>query len=41
MKIKNLKMYKGMLIVVDMVNGFAKKGDLADPKIGDVVPRQI
>lgn len=30
MKIKNLKMYKGMLIVVDMVNGFAKKGDLAD-----------
>lgn len=41
MKIKNLKMYKGMLIVVDMVNGFAKKGDLADPKIRDVVPRQI
>ena len=41
MKIKNLKMYRGMLIVVDMVNGFAKKGDLADPKIGDVVPRQI
>ena len=34
MKIKNLKMYKGMLIVVDMVNGFAKKCDLADPKIG-------
>lgn len=41
MKIKNLKMYKGMLIVVDMVNGFAKKGDLADPKIGNVVSRQI
>ena len=41
MKIKKIKMYKGMLIVVDMVNGFAKKGDLADPKIGDVVPRQI
>lgn len=41
MKIKNLEMYEGMLIIVDMVNGFVKKGALADPKIGDVVPRQI
>jgi len=41
MKIKNLEMYEGMLIIVDMVNGFVKKGDLADSKIGEVVPRQI
>ena len=41
MKIKNLEMYEGMLIIVDMVNGFVKKGALAGPKIGDVVPRQI
>jgi len=41
MKIKNLKMYKGMLIIVDMVNGFVKEGALADPKIGEIVPRQI
>lgn len=41
MKIKNLKMYKGMLIVVDMVNGFVKEGALADSKIAERVPRQI
>lgn len=41
MKIKNLECYEGMLIVVDMVNGFAKYGALADPKIGEIVPRQI
>lgn len=40
-QIKNLKCYEGMLIVVDMVNGFVTKGDLADAKIGNVVPRQI
>lgn len=41
MKIKNLKMYKGMLIIVDMVNGFVKEGALADSKIAERVPRQI
>lgn len=41
MKIRNLKCYEGMLIVVDMVNGFVTKGDLADPEIGKIVPRQI
>lgn len=41
MNIKNLKMYKGMLIIVDMVNGFVKEGALADPKIAEKVPRQI
>lgn len=39
--VKNLKLYNGMLIVVDMVNGFAKEGSLADPKIAEKVPRQI
>lgn len=41
MKLKNLKLYKGMLIIVDMVNGFVKEGALADPKIAEKVPRQI
>lgn len=41
MKIKNLKYYKKMIIIVDMINGFAKKGDLADPKIANIIPRQI
>lgn len=41
MNVKNLKMYKGMLIIVDMVNGFVKEGALADPKIAEKVPRQI
>lgn len=41
MKIKNLECYEGMLIVVDMVNGFVTKGDLHDKKIGEIVPRQI
>lgn len=41
MNVKNLKMYKGMLIIVDMVNGFVKEGTLADPKIAEKVPRQI
>ena len=39
--IKNLKMYKGCLIVVDMVNGFVTEGVLHDEKIGSIIPRQI
>lgn len=39
--IKNLKYYEGILIVVDMINGFVKEGALHDKKIIDVVPRQI
>ena len=39
--VKNLKLYKGMLIVVDMVNGFVTEGALHDIKIGDIIPRQI
>lgn len=41
MEIKNLKMYKGCLIVVDMVNGFVNEGVLHDEAIGNIVPRQI
>ena len=40
-KVKDLKVYEGMLIVVDMVNGFVKYGALHDEEIGKVVPRQI
>lgn len=38
---KNLKIYKKALIVVDMVNGFVNEGVLHDEKIRDVIPRQI
>lgn len=41
MKIKNFEIYEGMLIIVDMVNGFVKEGALHDENIGKVVPRQI
>lgn len=39
--IKSLKMYKGCLIVVDMVNGFVREGVLHDEAIGEIIPRQI
>lgn len=38
---KNLKVYKKCLIVVDMVNGFVKEGVLHDEEIMNAVPRQI
>lgn len=38
---KNLKVYKKALIVVDMVNGFVREGALHDEKIADVIPRQL
>ena len=31
--VKNLKFYKGCLIVVDMVNGFVRDGALHDEEI--------
>ena len=40
-KIENLKIYKKALIVVDMVNGFVRKGTLHDKSIARVIPRQI
>ena len=39
--VKNLKLYKGMLIVVDMVNGFVTEGVLHDEEIANIIPRQI
>ena len=40
-KVKNLEVYEGMLIVVDMVNGFVKEGVLHDKNIKKIIPRQI
>ncbi len=40
-KIKNLKTYKGCLIIVDMVNGFIKEGVLHDEEIAKIIPRII
>ena len=39
--IKYLKDVKELLINIDMINGFVKKGNLAAPSIMRVVPRQI
>lgn len=39
-KVKNLKVYKGMLILVDMVNGFLEEGVLHDKNIKRIIPRQ-
>ena len=39
--VKNLKIYKKCLIVVDMVNGFVREGVLHDQKIANIIPRQI
>ena len=39
--IKNLKIYSGCLIVVDMVNGFIKEGVLHDEDINKIVPRIV
>ena len=36
---KNLKLYNGCLIIVDMVNGFVTEGVLHDNKISGIVPR--
>ena len=38
---KNLKIYRKALIVVDMVNGFVREGVLHDDNISRVIPRQI
>lgn len=41
MNIKNLRLYKGCLIVVDMVKGFTDIGVLHDKSIKRIIPRQI
>jgi len=40
-QIKNLKVYSGCLIIVDMINGFVKEGMLHDEEIGKKIDRQI
>lgn len=40
-QVKNLKVYEGMLVVVDMVNGFVREGALHDEKIGEITPKII
>ena len=40
-KIKKLEVYEGMLIIVDMVNGFVEEGVLHDKQIKKIIPRQI
>jgi len=37
---KNLKDIERLLIVVDMVNGFVKEGNMADPYIARIIPAQ-
>lgn len=39
--VKNLKMYKKVLIVVDMVNGFVREGALADKHIEGTINNQV
>ena len=39
--IENLRRVRELLITIDMVNGFVKKGALAAPSIMRVVPRQV
>lgn len=40
-EIKNLKVYKKVLIVVDMVNGFVREGALADNHIEGTINNQV
>ena len=40
-EIKNLKVYKKVLIVVDMVNGFVREGALADKHIEGTINNQV
>lgn len=40
-KIKDFKMYKKCLIIVDMVNGFVREGVLHDEEIAKIIPIQI
>ena len=40
-KVKNLEVYEGMILIVDMVNAFLKGGALHDKAIAKIIPRQI
>lgn len=39
--IERLKSVKELIITIDMINGFVKKGNLAAPSIMRIVPRQV
>ena len=41
MKSKDLKEIRELLIIIDMVNGFVKEGNMADPYIGHIIDEQI
>lgn len=41
MKKKELENLRRLLIVVDMVNGFVRKGAMADPYIEHIIPEQL
>lgn len=38
---KNLEEIRTLLVVIDMVNGFIRKGDMADPYIAHIIPEQL
>lgn len=38
---KNLKDIRTLLIIVDMLNGFVREGQLADPYIARIIPEQL
>lgn len=41
MKKENLQELRRLLIIVDMVNGFVKEGNMADPYIAHIIPEQL
>ncbi|NMA50403.1 MAG: cysteine hydrolase [Mollicutes bacterium] len=41
MKRERLEKIKDLLIIVDMVNGFVREGNMADPYIAHIIPEQL
>lgn len=41
MKKEKMEKLEKLLVVVDMVNGFVKEGNMADPKIAHIIPEQV
>ena len=40
-QMKNLQFYHKALIIVDMINGFVREGNLHDYRIAKTIPRQL
>lgn len=38
---KNLKLYRKALVIVDMINGFVREGNMHDYRIARTIPRQL